>query len=118
MQSLREAKFEEKESLKPKFIVLYQFFNKLVTHRAPEKSVSNLHGDQDSAKQGLADFEYSEEKASVIAELTLMKDCLDLVESETYSKLFGAFDKKLRKNVIKRCVVEPLIDHYLCNSAN
>ena len=41
-----------------------------------------------------------------------MKECLDLVESETYSNLFGAFDKKLRKNVIKRCVVEPLIDHY------
>ena len=54
----------------------------------------------------------------MIAELTLMKECLDLVESETYSKLFGAFDKKLRKNVIKRCCVEPLIDHYLCISDN
>jgi len=47
-----------------------------------------------------------------------MKECLELVESETYSKLFGAFDKKLRKNVIKRCVVEPLIDHVLAVNDN
>jgi hypothetical protein len=39
-----------------------------------------------------------------------MKDCLDFLDSPLFHNYFGSFDKKLRKNIIKRCVVEPLIE--------
>ena len=47
-----------------------------------------------------------------------MMECLDFLDSETFYNLFGAFDKKLRKNVVKRCVVEPLIDHVFALNEN
>jgi len=39
-----------------------------------------------------------------------MKDSLDFLETKVFYDIFGAFDKKLRKNVIKRCGIEPLVD--------
>ena len=39
-----------------------------------------------------------------------MKECLEFVESKVFYDMFGAFDKKLRKNVIKRCAIEPLVE--------
>jgi hypothetical protein len=44
-----------------------------------------------------------------------MRDCLDFLDSPLFHNYFGSFDKKLRKNIIKRCVVEPLIELVFCS---
>jgi hypothetical protein len=43
-----------------------------------------------------------------------MKDCLEFLETKVFYDIFGANDKKLRKNVIKRCAVDPLVDLIFC----
>ena len=39
-----------------------------------------------------------------------MREALDFLETPTFNNFYGKFDKKLRKNVVKRCAVEPLIE--------
>jgi len=39
-----------------------------------------------------------------------MREALDFLETPLFNNFYAKFDKKLRKNVVKRCAVEPLIE--------
>jgi len=45
--------------------------------------------------------------------LQLINAILEYSESPSYKNYFAKFDKKLTKNLVKRCVVEPLCEKFL-----
>ena len=45
--------------------------------------------------------------------LCLMEEIIDYVETPQFKMFFQKFDKKLRKNVIKRCAINPLAEKVL-----
>ena len=49
--------------------------------------------------------------------LDLMAEVVDYVETPQFVQFFQKFDKKLRKNVVKRCVVSPLAEKVLFQPA-
>ena len=52
-------------------------------------------------------------KDSLQGYLDLMEKVIDYVETPQFLLFFAKFDKKLKKNVIKRCAVVPLAERIL-----
>jgi hypothetical protein len=43
----------------------------------------------------------------------LMSDFVDYVVSPAYHNYYSNYDKKLTKNIVKRCVIEPFVDKFM-----
>ena len=52
-------------------------------------------------------------KDSLQGYLELMEKVIDYTETPQFKLFFAKFDKKLRKNVIKRCAIIPLAEKIL-----
>ena len=53
------------------------------------------------------------EHDDLLGYLKLIREILEYVQSPQFAQFFANFDRKIRKNVVKRCVVQPLTKRIL-----
>lgn len=89
LETLKAAGFDERDAAKQEFMALYHTFTNFTIDAKKTQSDSL--------------YEY----------LGLMEQIIDYVATPQFKNFFREFDKKLHKNVIKRCAVLPLSERVL-----
>ncbi len=82
---LKESTLEDRVETKKGFESMYRIFNRF--------------------KQELVVSNQNQNVLKIY--IQLMTDIIEYVQSPQYNNFFKEFDKKLTKNILKRCVVEP-----------
>ena len=90
LQGLEESNFDERAEAKRNFEQLYKVFLKF--KQTPIESAAD---------------------SPLLGWLKLMMKTIDYVQTAQYNNYFKEFDKKLTKNILKRCVVEPFAERIM-----
>lgn len=94
MKCLKESKFDDRIETKKCFDAIYRIFNRFKT------DVVVRGGDEDQDK--VLDLYFP-----------LMIEIIEYIQSPSYNNFFKEFDRKLTKNILKRCIVEPFADRIM-----
>lgn len=94
LESLKESKFDDRVETKKCFDAIYRIFNRFKT----DAVISSVNEDPDKVLDMY---------------LPLMIDIIEYIQSPSYNNFFKEFDKKLTKNILKRCIVEPFADRIM-----
>ena len=94
MDSLKESKFDDRVETKKCFDAIYRIFNRFKT----DAVISSKNENPDKVLD---------------LYLPMMIEIIEYIQSPTYNNFFKDFDKKLTKNILKRCIVEPFADRIM-----
>lgn len=57
-------------------------------------------------------------RGTLVEMLEIMSEIMDYLQTPGYQNYFAQYDKKLTKNVLKRCIVEVIAERILCKKFN
>ena len=92
LEKIKASRFDDREATKLEFLNLFQTFKNFKVN----------------AKKTQHD--------SLVGYLRLMHKLVVYILEHQFTMYFANFDKKLRKNVVKRCLIQPLTQRIMASS--
>jgi len=85
LATIKDSGFDSRTETKKNFDILYKTFNSFKKQK----------------------------DSNIVEHLELMNSIIDYVKSAQFNNFFKEFDKKLTKNVLKRCVIDPFTERIM-----